>query len=110
MYFNGPYLRVLTPKTTNGVIPDTTGGEVQYKESFLPLSAKKQLEKKNARLTKHGFKQLVAIIEVVGEDVKKVGPKPSQQAAQETVQSGEIDTPPVKQAKPNPKPRKEKPE
>lgn len=77
MYFNGTYLRVLTPRTTNGMIPKTVNGEVQYRETLLPLSAKKQMEKKNARLTKHGFKHLVSIIEEVGtEPVKPKAVKP----------------------------------
>jgi hypothetical protein len=71
MYFKGSYLRVQTPKTTNGIIskigPD---GRVEYVESFLPLTAKKQIEKKNARLVKNGFGHLVAKIELVDVDGK----------------------------------------
>lgn len=72
MYFTGPYLRVTTPKTTNGIIPQIIEGEAQYTETFLPLSARKQLEAKNRRLLKNGFKHLAMELEVVGESVQSV--------------------------------------
>src|SRR5688572_10223757 len=66
MFFkSGSYLRVTTPKTTNGIIPATVDGQVQTKETFLPLSAKKKIEAKNARLVRNGFKHLAAKVEVV---------------------------------------------
>lgn len=68
MYFKGNYLRVLTPRTTNGVVPKLINGEQQWKETFLPITAKKQIEKKNNRLKKNGFSQLVAEIEVIGDE------------------------------------------
>jgi hypothetical protein len=64
--FKGPYLRVTTPKTTNGIMPLIENGMPQYEEHFLPLTAKKHLERKNARLEKAGAKHLVAKIEIVG--------------------------------------------
>lgn len=67
MYFTGPFLRITTPKTTNGVIPKLENGQQVFKESFAPLSARKDFEKKNQRLIKRGFKHLVSTIEVVGE-------------------------------------------
>lgn len=67
MYFTGPYLRVTTPKTTNGIIPKMTNGQQEVSETFLPLTARKQLESKNRRLQKNGFHHLVAEIEVVGD-------------------------------------------
>lgn len=67
MYFTGPYLRVTTPRTTNGIIPKLQNGQQLVKETFLPLSARKQLEKKNDRLIKRGFKHLTSTIEVVGD-------------------------------------------
>lgn len=53
--FDGPYLRVLTPKTSNGVTPiiDEMTGKVVYREDHLPLSAKKGLEKENKYLPNH---------------------------------------------------------
>lgn len=67
MYFTGPYLRVTTPKTTNGLIPLMKNGAQVVREDFLPLSAKKQLEQKNRRLEKNGHRHLLMEIEVVGE-------------------------------------------
>lgn len=66
MYFTGPYLRVTTPKTTNGLIPLIRNGQQVLREDFLPLSARKQLEAKNRRLSKNGNNHLVMEIEVVG--------------------------------------------
>lgn len=66
MFFKGPYLRVTTPKTTNGVIPLIENGTPQYEETFLPLTAKKHLERKNIRVAKL-FPHLVAKIEIVGQ-------------------------------------------
>lgn len=67
-YFKGKYLRVTTPVTTNGIIqkigPD---GQAEFEETFLPLSAKKDLEKKNKHLERTGTPHLQAKIEVVGE-------------------------------------------
>lgn len=42
-------------------------GEQQYSETFLPLSAKKQVDAKNRRLEKNGFRHLKMDVEVVGE-------------------------------------------
>lgn len=67
--FNGlkePYLRVITPVTTNGTLPMIVNGQQQFEETFLPLTARKHLERKNARLQKNGFAHLVAKIETVG--------------------------------------------
>lgn len=66
MYFTGPYLRVTTPKTTNGIIPKLHNGQQEVAETFLPLSARKALEAKNRRLEKNGFRHLMMEIEVVG--------------------------------------------
>lgn len=76
MYFTGPYLRVTTPKTTNGIIPKMNNGQQEVNETFLPLSARKQLESKNRRLLKNGFQHLIAEIEVVG-DAPVVVPEPT---------------------------------
>lgn len=61
----GAYLRVTTPKTTNGLLPETKNGVVQTEETFLPMTAKRHLERKNARIAKT-FPHLVAKIEIVG--------------------------------------------
>jgi hypothetical protein len=58
-----PYLRVLTPRTIDGVNPVYDGNmRPKYKESHFELSAKKDLEKENLKLPPH----LRHIIKVVG--------------------------------------------
>lgn len=68
--YDGPYLRLLEPRTTNGVnlkYKLIDGKEVQqFKESHAPLSARKHFDAINAKLPRH----LRTIIEVVG-DVQK---------------------------------------
>jgi len=62
---NGPYLRVITPVTTNGTTPLLIDGVQQTEETFLPLSAKKELEKKNRHLERTGSAHLMMKIETV---------------------------------------------
>lgn len=51
MVFKGNYLRVLTPRTTDGVTPEMgEDGRLVYKESFLPHSALKDLNEQNLKL------------------------------------------------------------
>jgi hypothetical protein len=66
MYFKGKYLRVTTPITTNGTLPLTINGQQQFEETFLPLTAQKELEKKNRHLERTGSAHLKMKIEVVG--------------------------------------------
>lgn len=63
MSFDGPYLRVLTPETIDGINLRMVNERIVYKESHLPLSAKKHLERKNNKLPTH----LRHKIEVVGQ-------------------------------------------
>lgn len=85
MYFNSSYLRVVTPVTEDGNRPKLFNGQQVYKETALPLSAKKHLEEQNRKLPAH----LKKIIEVVSSDEdrlivtkqttperRKPGPKP----------------------------------
>jgi hypothetical protein len=88
MYFTGNYLRVLTPRTTDGNTPLLIDGQQQYKETALPLTALKRLEARNRQLPNH----LRHIIEPVtnnqtpqsdlqvsgpvGVERKRPGPKP----------------------------------
>jgi hypothetical protein len=53
-FLNSDHLRVVTPVTTNGVQPklDDRGTQV-YKETLLPLSAKKALMEQNNNLPNH---------------------------------------------------------
>lgn len=65
--FKGPYLRVIKPVTINGIIPATDqSGRVRTEETFLPLTARKHIEKENAALVKSGNPHLVMKIETVG--------------------------------------------
>lgn len=89
MYFKGTYLRVLSPRTSNGVnLLVGSDDRVIYKESLLPLSSKRFIEQQNTKLPDHLKKK----IEVVHSDAqpenvedlqhsnqverKKPGPKP----------------------------------
>ena len=72
MYFQGTYLRVLKPRTSNGINPIIDGeGRMDYKETFLPLSAKKRLEKINSKLPQH----LKMKIETVTDEAPAEKPK-----------------------------------
>lgn len=87
MYFKGDYLRVVTPRTEDGSRPliDPSTGRQMFKETALPVTARKQLEKQNQGLPNH----LKKIIELVSSseprpivtkenpvERKKPGPKP----------------------------------
>lgn len=62
-YFKGEYLRVLTPVTADGnTLEYYEDGQVKYKESHLPTSARKSMEKENLNRAKH----LQHKIELVG--------------------------------------------
>jgi len=71
MYMQGSYLRVLTPRTTNGsnleIGPD---GRVVYKEAHLPLSAKSKIEQYNRKLAQH-LKKVIEVVNV-GESKAQV--------------------------------------
>lgn len=75
--FKGDYLRVLTPKTSDGVSPLVDGeGRIQYREDHLPLSAKKMLDKKNEKLTPVLRKKIEVVSNTVSRPVK-TSPKPA---------------------------------
>lgn len=68
MHFQqGPYLRIKSPITTDGANILIVGDRVQYKETHLPMSAKKYMEAQNAKLPGN----LKKIIEVVGGEEKR---------------------------------------
>lgn len=87
MYFTSSYLRVVTPVTEDGNRPRIVNGQQVFKETALPLSAKKMLIEQNRNLPVHLRK---IIEEVHNNDVqpvvtnqsvqdtgrKKPGPKP----------------------------------
>jgi len=84
MYFKSSYLRVVTPVTEDGNRPRIVNGQQVFKETALPLSAKKHLIEQNRTLPVH----LRKIIEEVHNDEvqpvvtnhipekRKPGPKP----------------------------------
>lgn len=60
---NEPYLRILTPRTNDGINPTyDSNKQPTYKESHLPMSALKAMEKENMNLPAH----LKHVIEKVG--------------------------------------------
>lgn len=84
MYFKSSYLRVVSPVTEDGNRPKIVNGMPVYKETALPLSAKKMLMEQNRNLPQHLRK---TIEEVHNNDVQPVvtnhipekrnpGPKP----------------------------------
>ena len=67
VHFKGKYLRVTTPVTTNGLIQKLDErGQALTEETFLPLTAQKDLEKNNRHLERTGAPHLKAKVEVVG--------------------------------------------
>jgi hypothetical protein len=69
MYFTSSYLRVVTPVTEDGNRPRIVNGQQVFKETALPLSAKKHLMEQNRNLPVHLRK---IIEEVHNNDVQPV--------------------------------------
>lgn len=88
MYFANSYLRVVTPVTEDGNRPRIINGQQVFKETALPLSAKKMLMEQNRNLPVHLRKIIEEVHNsevqpvVTNESVKaetvrrKPGPKP----------------------------------
>lgn len=64
---SGPYLRVKSPITKDGSNILIVDGQVQYKDTYLPMSAKKYMEAQNSLLPGN----LKKIIQVVGMEEKR---------------------------------------
>lgn len=64
-FFNGDHLRVVSVITEDGVRPKLIDGQQMYKETLLPLTAKKNMEERNQGLPKH----LKMTIEVVKSEI-----------------------------------------
>lgn len=61
-FLNGDHLRVVSPLTTDGTsLKYGENGQVMYKETLLPLTAKKSLILQNTRLPAH-LKKKIEII------------------------------------------------
>lgn len=77
--FKGDYLRVLTPITSDGVQLAVVDGQVQYREDHLPLTARKTLERKNAKLPESLRKKIEVVSNApykpqeVSQEIKKGG-------------------------------------
>lgn len=71
MFYNGPYLRVLTPRTKNGteLLIDETTGATQYREAHLPITARRKLESLNKNLPQYLRKQIEVINPVAQQPV-----------------------------------------
>ena len=85
MYFKTNYLRVTTPVTEDGNRPKIVDGMPVYKETALPLTARKNLEIQNRRLPNHLRKRIEEVVNTEPVPVatkanpverKKPGPKP----------------------------------
>lgn len=91
----GDYLRVLSPRTADGNRPMIgEDGRIIYKETELPMSAKKALDFWNKKLPPH----LQKVIEVVREN-----PLPKQKAVVSEPVSDEVQE--IARKKPGPKPK-----
>lgn len=123
-FFNEPYLRVLTPRTTNGMYPKMgPDGRQEMKETHLPLSARPMLEGHNRKLPDalkkkievvnpvpafNGYQTIQEPAPVQDELLAKIAELEAQNAAllatQKTVEPNlfENDKEPVKANKPRP--------
>ena len=75
MVFQGKYLRVLSPRTVDGTTPLLVNGMLQYKEEFLPISAKPFLERQNKDLPEILRKKIEIIDDSVPTAKEKVQTK-----------------------------------
>jgi hypothetical protein len=73
---NKSYLRVRTPQTTDGVNLRYTADErIDYKESHLPLTAKKHLEAENENLPNQLKHKIEVVDPATGEGETSDAPK-----------------------------------
>lgn len=74
--YQGDYLRVMTPETTDGMTPVIgLDGRVVYRQDDLPLSIQKELEKENLKLPMHLRKKIEVVRTQFGPAVT---PQPTQ--------------------------------
>lgn len=69
--FQGDYLRILTPQTVNGIVPEMKNGQQVYKESHAELGARKEFEKENLKLPDHLKHILEDVVTGFGVTTKK---------------------------------------
>lgn len=72
----GSYLRVLSPKTINGVIPVIgEDGRVAFREDHLPLSAKRAMEAQNGFLPESLRKKIEVVHDGIEPNSDQFGPE-----------------------------------
>lgn len=76
-FLNGDHLRILTPVTIDGItLKLDESNKAQYKETHLPMTAKKAMMLQNTRLPNHLKKKIEVVsanqpaVEATGEEVK----------------------------------------
>lgn len=82
-FLNGDHLRVVTPVTVDGDRPKIENGQQVYKETQLPLTAKKHLEERNSALPKH-LKMEIEVVKSV-RDIPDQQLRPAQEPKSETL-------------------------
>lgn len=82
-YFEGPYLRVLSPRTEDGIsLLTDEQGRVVHKETFLPITAQRELEAQNVKLPKHLRKKIEVVGSATSQQKKAQPAQTSQQLAE----------------------------
>lgn len=75
-FFTEGYLRVISPMTIDGSHPRfDERGQIMYKETELPLTAKRHLDRQNRNLPDH-LKKKIEVIKP-GEDAKTITEEPA---------------------------------
>lgn len=105
MYTEGGYLRVMVPRTTNGINPiQDERGQAQYKEVHLPLTAKTELERINSKLPGHLKRRIEHVLPVMEEKqpAKTVETPPAQIPTQKPAEIKTTEQPQPKTVEPVP--------
>lgn len=99
--FGGKYLRVLTPKTTDGLTPQLDDDDrALFKETHLPLTSLSYLEKQNDGLPKH-LRHRITVMDSETKQIdsemsevlskKKAGPALKKEKAPPVKDTAEVD-------------------
>lgn len=80
--FKGPYLRIETPRTTDGINLKYENGQVAFKETHVPLTALKQFEKENMGRPEH-LKHKITKVDPAAFQASQVIKKPVVQPKEE---------------------------
>lgn len=83
MIFPKGTLRVVSPVTEDGNRPKIVDGMPVYKETFLPKTAKRALERQNNNLPNHLKKQIQELEEDYVEPTQEAGPVATQQVVKQ---------------------------